>query len=58
MSRFLSSIPVSSRPQTWTQVHSSLGTPTPTTASTNPTPQQGSRAIPPGLEQVQYIQLY
>ncbi len=52
VSRFLSSIPVSSRPQTWTQVHSSVGGPPPATASANPTPQHGSRTMPPGLEQV------
>lgn len=53
VSRFLSSIPVSSRPQTWTQVHSSMGTPSPTATSANPTQQQGSRTMPAGLEQVQ-----
>mmetsp|Transcript_7556 Transcript_7556/g.16232 ORF Transcript_7556/g.16232 Transcript_7556/m.16232 type:complete len:552 (-) Transcript_7556:377-2032(-) len=52
VSRFLSSIPVSSRPQTWTQVHSSMGMPSPTTASANPTQQQGSRTMPAGLEQI------
>ena len=49
VSRFLSSIPVSSRPNFWINPRSSLST----TAQISSTSQ--GRAMPPGLEQVQAI---